>query len=77
MKKVKRSTEKVFCEYCGEPLAVGRHAIPLDLAKQDPQACPKCGKNTFPACMLGLGHFVYACEKCEYHWSNIDERQTR
>lgn len=70
--KVQRSTEKTFCDYCKEPLVLGRHAIPMDLAKTLPkEKCGKCQTESLVSCILGLGHFVYVCEKCGHRWSNI------
>ncbi|MBI4669814.1 MAG: hypothetical protein HY747_11670 [Elusimicrobia bacterium] len=70
---IKRQTEQIFCKYCGEPKSLGNHAIALDLAQKiEKEKCRKCGTMTMAVCWLGLGHFVYLCEKCGKQWSNID-----
>lgn len=71
--RVRREPATTFCEYCGEVRAMGRHAIPADLAASLPkEKCSKCKTEAAVACTLGLGHFVYVCEKCGNKWSNIE-----
>lgn len=70
--KIEREANRTFCKYCGEPLAAGRHAISEDIARGHNENCPKCSTDTMAVCMLGLGHFIYVCEKCGHRWSNIN-----
>ncbi len=73
--KVKRSTQRSFCEYCGESFGLGRHGIPLDLAQRTPkEKCPRCQKETLASCILGIGDRVYVCKSCGREWDTITKK---
>lgn len=72
--KINRKKGTYFCEYCGEPKGLGRHAIEEDLAERIIHSlCPNCKSDTKACCILGIGHFVYFCEKCGKKWTSIEE----
>lgn len=69
--EIKRNQNKSFCEYCGEPLGVGKHAVSQEEAERLPkEKCPKCDTNTLVVCVHGLGDFFYICEKCGEKWKS-------
>jgi hypothetical protein len=69
--RIQRSPSRT-CQYCGFPNEIGVHALPADeVGDHQKMACPSCGTETLPICAVGMGHFIYLCEKCGHRWSNI------